>query len=435
MKISLLLFAITVAIMDLVVPKELNFAIICCVMVIFIPLDKVRIYDTSFFKVLPFLTLVLTGFVLGLYNAERDFYRDIFIFSKVIIYFYCGLAISKYLKDISTFVRYFLIFALVSSLVHIGFVLINLGSANSLEAIRKAAGFGNDAQAIAASIFLSGMFNKSFRRLIKNYSISYKLFNFVIAVSFLLYFSRTLIVTLVVVSLFLIDAVYIRKIFSKKNKAVFKVLFVMMFFCFSMIFIASFLPPDSPFARLVEKFERIPDEVTWNAKKNQTATLEDINNNWRGYEAYQGLLKFNKGNYFQKFFGYGFGAKVDLGISMKLGGEYFEEVPILHNAYVTLLVKCGFLGVACYLWFIYQLGFSKVINKYNRDLEMYYLYQMLSGLCVATLLNTFTMRGLLGSEAATIPILLGLAVGIIERRKQTVTSYKPFMPKALEKVL
>ncbi len=83
--------------------------------------------------------------------------------------------------------------------------------------------------------------------------------------------------------------------------------------------------------------------------------LRSINENWRGYETSRALKEFADGTPLQWVVGQGFGAKVDLGLAMRLGGAtaatgaVYSEVPVLHNGYAYLLVKTGLVGVLAYL--------------------------------------------------------------------------------------
>jgi hypothetical protein len=424
MKPTLLLLLLIVGGINLLLPEQLFFALIIMLAIVVAMTDKAKIYTSSFPILLPLIVLVVLGVVKGLirpkyFNADiyRDIYRDFFIFFKNIIYFIAGIALSKYIKDFSGFFRYFLILAFASSLIHLGLIATHLHSISSLETIRYFAGFGNEVEGIALSLFLSRVSNKSFRTVLKNCSVIDKIMVTVIAVSFLLYFSRTLIVLVVVVSFFLTDTLYIRKVFSRQNVKIFKVFVLICALFYLISFITSLQPLDSPLRTLVSKFENIPAEVSWNKRKNRLATKEEIQNNWRGYEAYQGLLKFRKGNAVKKILGFGFGARVDLGITMKLGGKDYDTVPILHNEYVTLLVKCGVIGLLLYLFFLFRIGFSSIKNNKDKHPEIYYSFQMLSALSVVSLLNTYIGFGLLDPSNAAIPIFMGFFWGNIQRNK------------------
>ena len=424
MKTTLLLWLLIIGGINLFLPAQLFFALMIILAILFASTDKAKIYTSSYPTLLPFLLLVILGIVKGLVHAKyfnsdfnRDFYRDFFIFFKNIIYFIGGIALSKYIKDFNAFFKYFLILAFASSLIHIGIIVTHRQSITSLETIRYIAGYANAVEGITAAIFLSRVFSKSFRTVIERSSVIDKLMIATVTISFLLYFSRTLVVLVVVVSFFLTDILYIRRIFSRKNAKIFKALILISLLFYLISFIASLQPLGSPLRTLVSKFENIPEEVSWNAKKNKFATKEEIQSNWRGYEAYQGLLKFRKADAVKKGLGFGFGARVDLGIIMKLAGKEYETVPILHNEYVTLLVKCGVVGLLLYLFFLYKMGCSKI--KYHKDKypELYYSYQMLSALSAVSLLNTYIGFGLLDPTNAAIPIFMGFFWGNIQRHK------------------
>ena len=85
-------------------------------------------------------------------------------------------------------------------------------------------------------------------------------------------------------------------------------------------------------------------------------TYADINNNWRGYEAYRASKTFAAFSLPEQIFGGGDGTLVDLGLFMQLSAtEVFMFVPILHNGYMYLLVKTGVLGLGLFFLFILQL--------------------------------------------------------------------------------
>lgn len=87
-------------------------------------------------------------------------------------------------------------------------------------------------------------------------------------------------------------------------------------------------------------------------------TYEDINLNWRGFEAARAAKTYAEFGDTQKVVGGGFGTMVDLGFAMKLGntGESFEFVPLLHNGYMELLVKTGPLGLSLFILFCIQIA-------------------------------------------------------------------------------
>jgi hypothetical protein len=85
-------------------------------------------------------------------------------------------------------------------------------------------------------------------------------------------------------------------------------------------------------------------------------TFEDINLNWRGFEAARAAKTYAEFGGTEKLVGGGFGTMVDLGFAMKLMVDYFEFVPLLHNGYMELLVKTGLLGLSLFIVFCIQIA-------------------------------------------------------------------------------
>jgi O-Antigen ligase len=85
-------------------------------------------------------------------------------------------------------------------------------------------------------------------------------------------------------------------------------------------------------------------------------TYEDINLNWRGFEAARAAKTYSEFSNTEKLVGGGFGTMVDLGFAMKLLVDYFEFVPLLHNGYMELLVKTGLLGLSLFIVFCIQIA-------------------------------------------------------------------------------
>jgi hypothetical protein len=89
--------------------------------------------------------------------------------------------------------------------------------------------------------------------------------------------------------------------------------------------------------------------------------FKSINDNWRGYETARALRQFASGSPLEWLIGQGFGAMIDLGVAIGLGGSRgagmttFREIPVLHNGYAYLLVKCGAVGLVAFIAFLLTL--------------------------------------------------------------------------------
>ena len=124
--------------------EEIIFLVVTGLLFLVTPHDKARAYNSSYSLMLPLMILVIIGALKGIHTINKDFYRDVILFSKTIVYIIAGIALSKFVKDLNDFFKYFLFIALVSALVHIWLLVINIHSISSLETIRFYAGFGND---------------------------------------------------------------------------------------------------------------------------------------------------------------------------------------------------------------------------------------------------------------------------------------------------
>jgi hypothetical protein len=108
---------------------------------------------------------------------------------------------------------------------------------------------------------------------------------------------------------------------------------------------------------LVDSFVQKTANTSSELNVHSYETYEDINLNWRGFEAARAAKTYAEFSNTEKLFGEGFGTMVDLGFAMKLMVDYFEFVPVLHNGYMELLVKTGLLGLSLFIVFCIQIAF------------------------------------------------------------------------------
>jgi hypothetical protein len=162
--------------------------------------------------------------------------------------------------------------------------------------------------------------------------------------SLLLSFSRTLWVCLIVT---MVVAYWPLGQRSARRRRAGRVLVGISLVVLSAAVAAPVLSQNEHLDGFVEKALRSGAEMTI---RNQS-TREGLNENWRGYEAYRAVVHYAAGTPWEYAMGDGFGTVVDLGVTIKLDGRYFREVPVFHNGYATLLVKTGAVGIALYLLF------------------------------------------------------------------------------------
>ena len=139
---------------------------------------------------------------------------------------------------------------------------------------------------------------------------------------------------------------------------------------------------------LLESFVQKTANTSSEVEVHSYETYEDINRNWRGFEASRAAKTYAEFGDTDKLFGGGFGTMVDLGFAIKLGstGESFEFVPLLHNGYMELLVKTGLLGLILFILFCIQIAFMAL-----REFRQPGKYAKLNGLLLLWTVFVFAL--------------------------------------------
>ena len=82
---------------------------------------------------------------------------------------------------------------------------------------------------------------------------------------------------------------------------------------------------------------------------------------------------------------------MDLGREMwSNDSEFIRYIPILHNAFATVLLKSGLLGVFCLLWFAYQLSIKYKIP----DQQVQVINRLFAGTALFLLFSNWVFMGL-----------------------------------------
>src|SRR5206468_4530872 len=108
MKTGLLICLLAIAGINMFMPEEVIFLAIAGFILLIIPGDKARIYNSSYALILPLIALVFIGVIRAMHSINKDFYRDAILFSKTIIYFIAGIALSKFVNNFNQFFKYLL---------------------------------------------------------------------------------------------------------------------------------------------------------------------------------------------------------------------------------------------------------------------------------------------------------------------------------------
>jgi len=143
--------------------------------------------------------------------------------------------------------------------------------------------------------------------------------------------------------------------------------------------------------------------------------MSDINNNWRGFEAYRALETFRAGTTREMVAGQGFGSLVDLGFSMQLSDSVYEEIPVLHNGYAYVLVKMGLIGLLFYLIFYYVVIRFSIRNLSLQNPDVYPMSRLLLGLSLATAASMVVVGGMAQLHETDMVLLIGYLIRRVEQ--------------------
>lgn len=309
-----------------------------------------------------------------------DFIKDFAYFTKPIIALTAGYLLAKKINDFSSFLRIFIYVVAILSIFHISTILIGVDfSSASVSEIRKVGGISNLSEVLVLTILI-GSYKFSFLDAIKNKLLK-KVILSIVLVSFLLYFSRTMFVGLII---FLLSIYGYIKITSKGLK--YGLLVSAGFVLFYVYLFNANLQREKPgLESFLYKMKMAPSEIFTPIRTidpNNHAYLWD---HWRAYEATLAIDQINTPATF--LIGKGLGSLVDLKFKVYLGDTEMRYIPMIHNGYVNIFYKTGIIGLLIYLLFllnIYLFAYAKfstertaTINNFIAGFGVYFLFSSL----------------------------------------------------------
>lgn len=240
-----------------------------------------------------------------------------------------------------------------------------------------------------------------------------KLFIILMSISFVLYFSRTMILGLIILLLSIYG-------FTKLTRKAFEYSAV-VFFIFGLFYASLYMldlqEGKEGWNRFLLKIRDSPTEVFAAPKGYDPRKRDQVYKHWRGFEA-QTALRQMEGSPFYYISGKGFGALVDLGFNAPLGTSEkgLRYIPHLHNGYVYILFKVGVIGLLLYLVLLFNL-YKQVYIKSNSASETI-LRQIISGFGLYFFLSTLVITGIYNlGEISIFCVGIFLALAELEVRK------------------
>lgn len=382
-------------------PTELSSPFILLLGLSIITLCKIQ---RSYLKLVwPLLVVLVVGFI-GVFDHElRHILRDVAYALTPIALILIGYWIAGNRAMWPHVLKVMVICGFILAVVHLSAFVLNpeLLSAESMVARKEAGGSGD----LVVLAFVLGLFQNRlgignlFPRLLPRFIVMP-----ILLASFVLSYSRTELMVAIILTLSLLGWV------SRVNSRLVLAIAVIMV---GYITIAVVTPEDEV-GTFRSKIVRSVTEVTIADYKD----MSDIHSNWRGFETHRAVETYLSGNALQLLLGHGFGALVDLGISMALGGEdaiEYYDIPITHNGYVYILVKAGIVGLICYALFYinvirYAVNYSHSINS-----EQKILARLLLGCVLSLIAAMYVVGGMAEIHNLELVLFLGY---LVRRMKQ-----------------
>jgi hypothetical protein len=316
-------------------------------------------YSFQFIKILScFILILIISILTDLFFYQNNLYykiRDLAYLLKPILGLLIGYNLSKKMK-LKTF-DYLIKCGFVLALIHNVLVVITILRFTTLSVakIREYCGYFNDFEPY---ILLLILFNEQFNIVLSKQKK--QLYCLIIGVSIFFYLSRTNFIQFVILLL----AIKGYLIVNKKSLKI--ILYVLSFSLIGYSLIYQYNPRRNgkAFDEFLYKIKITPYEA-FKTKINED-DWKDFNDNFRSFENIKTFNQVFNGEVQPAITGNGLGATVDIGRRMWTNdGTFVRYYPVLHNAFSTVLLKSGLLGILIYCLSIYYVGEKKFKNLNN----------------------------------------------------------------------
>lgn len=231
------------------------------------------------------------------------------------------------------------------------------------------------------------------------FTLFYKLAVAALIFSFLLYFSRTMIVVL-----FLMIMAYYG--YLKLNAKGVVMGFILLGFGAGFAFFLSQYEPEEA------KNQTVLTGFLAKVKNSYTETFEPIKFDtylkdrrslWPRWRAYEASLVLNEVDQERKWLqGKGFGSTVNAGFELRLNGEMMQHLPTVHNGVAYVYMKTGILGLLLYFTIFIVLYLYNYLNpkeqahkSYNGVLVAAGFYMLAATMVVTGIFKPYMMVGFL----------------------------------------
>ncbi len=334
-----------------------------------------------------YLYFVLMASVMGLFiNELSAVFKDAWYFLKPVLYFcYGGLLITK-IKE--KYLYFALVYsALIAGFTHILPIILSGDFFNlTVDEFRDIHGQGS----IIFSLSIISLY------------VGYKKRFFKLKLSVCLFFAFIIVLIFTSSRLWLVIAVIGLLHLLKNGKLFNSQSYILMLL--SILYLST--PLNTYSVNEVQRDSFIDKLLfSMNEIKPKVFLLDsDIHNYWRGYETFQGVMKFHQHSNIEKSIGSGMGASIniDFGKRGRFDDAKIYNLTWLHNGYLATLLKVGFLGLFFIFYFHYRILNESKSAKDDSSILLYRFF------LTTILLTTFLNGGFINKyDTLYIYLLLG----------------------------
>lgn len=363
---------------------------------------KLKYSKQIFYIITCYSIIILISFLTEFLFYDNNLYnkvRDLTYLLKPILGLFIGYNISKEFK--LNALQYAVKAGVILSFIHLLLVFFAILNHRTLSVseIREHSGYFNDYEPF---VLLLLFFSNSFQiRLTQKQKLTYIL---IVGISVFSYLSRTNFLQLIL--LFLAIKGYF--ILTTRSIKVISLTVIISLIGYFAIYNYNPKRKGSFVDEFLYKVKIIPIEA-FKTKINQE-DWKDFNDNFRSFENIKTFNQITYGGIQPVLTGNGLGSTVDIGRKMYTNdGTIVRYYPALHNAFSTVLLKSGMIGVLFYLLSIFII-FNKI--KTNSK-EIFYLNNLIKGAAIFLLLSSWVFMGFY-LKLDNKSILIGLLIGYRE---------------------
>ncbi len=351
------------------------------------------------------------GFFSGVFRSytNLNILKDFLHYLKPVLMLLAGYLVAKKVGSSRFIIKTILFVALISAIRHIITFLVLVDFSDfDINKLRYEAGLGTFIELLAL-IFLVASKKYGILDVYKKKGVK-EILLFIFLISFILYFSRTMLLGLVVI---LITVFGYTKLNVKGIKYVSGVLIIVALL-YTVLFNVK-LDPDKPgIEGFFYKIRNAPLEMFSSPEGYNPQDHKRIFDRWRAYEAKMALQQMGENN-LNYLFGKGFGSLVDLKFVAPLNDDGMRFIPIIHNGYIYIFFKTGAIGLLIYMVFLVSLYFQSY--KKSLSINEAALRNIISSFGVYYFVSSFVITGIYNLEEPSTFILGSLLFLLTNIRK------------------